>query len=85
MPHTLVELNQMNEEQLRSLGNELKIKKYKDLSLMDLAFAILDEEAKIASKQPDPEPQKKRRGRPRKEESTKAETESENPASQNTD
>lgn len=83
MPHTLVELNQMNEEQLRSLGNELKIKKYKDLSLMDLAFAILDEEAKIASKQPDPEPQKKRRGRPRKEETTKAETESENPAAEN--
>ena len=72
----------MNEEQLRSLGNELKIKKYKDLSLMDLAFAILDEEAKIASKQPDPEPQKKRRGRPRKEETTKAETESENPAAE---
>ena len=72
----------MNEEQLRSLGNELKIKKYKDLSLMDLAFAILDEEAKIASKQPDPEPQKKRRGRPRKEEATKAETESENPAAE---
>ncbi len=63
----------MNEEQLRSLGNELKIKKYKDLSLMDLAFAILDEEAKIASKIPDPEPQKKRRGRPRKEESAKEE------------
>lgn len=61
----------MNEEQLRSLGNELKIKKYKDLSLMDLAFAILDEEAKIASKQPDPEPQKKRRGRPRKEDAAK--------------
>ena len=72
----------MNEEQLRSLGNELKIKKYKDLSLMDLAFAILDEEAKIASKQPDPEPQKKRRGRPRKEETSKAETESENPAAE---
>ena len=35
---------------MRSLGNELKIKKYKDLSLMDLAFAILDEEAKIASR-----------------------------------
>ena len=61
----------MNEEQLRSLGNELKIKKYTDLSLMDLAFAILDEEAKIASRQPDPEPQKKRRGRPRKEEAEK--------------
>ena len=80
MPHTLVELNQMNEEQLRSLGNELKIKKYKDLSLMDLAFAILDEEAKIASKQPDPEPQKKKRGRPRKEDSAKAETASDNAA-----
>lgn len=68
MPHTLVELSSMSEEQLRALGNELKIKKYKDLDLMDLSFAILDEEAKIASKIPDTETPKKRRGRPRKEE-----------------
>ena len=65
MPHTLVELSSMSEEQLRALGNELKIKKYKDLDLMDLSFAILDEEAKIASKIPDTETPKKRRGRPR--------------------
>ncbi|MGM9741990.1 MAG: transcription termination factor Rho [Candidatus Cryptobacteroides sp.] len=71
MPHTLVELSSMSEEQLRALGNELKIKKYKDLDLMDLSFAILDEEAKIASRIPDPETPKKRRGRPRKEEAGK--------------
>ena len=42
----------MSEEQLRTLGNELNIKKAKDMDLMDLGFAILDEEAKIASKIP---------------------------------
>ncbi len=72
MPHTLKELTAMSEEQLRDLGVELNIKKAKDLDLMDLSFAILDEEAKIASKQPDPEPQiKKKRGRPRKDVQTK--------------
>ena len=73
MPHTLKELTSMSEEQLRALGNELNIKKAKDMDLMDLGFAILDEEAKIASKIPDPEqPQKRKRGRPRKSEEAKA-------------
>ena len=58
----------MSEEQLRALGDELQIKKAKDMDLMDLSFAILDEEAKIASKIPDPEPPKRKRGRPRKSE-----------------
>ena len=72
MPHTLIELSSMTEEQLRALGNELKIMKAKDMDLMELGYAILDEEAKIASKVPDPEPsQKKKRGRPRKEETAK--------------
>ncbi len=65
MPHTLKELESMTEEQIRALGNELKIKKSKDLDLMDLSLAILDEEAKIASKMPDPEPSKKRSRKPR--------------------
>ncbi len=65
MPHTLKELESMPEEQIRALGNELKIKKSKDLDLMDLSLAILDEEAKIASKMPDPEPSKKRSRKPR--------------------
>ncbi|MGM9738682.1 MAG: transcription termination factor Rho [Candidatus Cryptobacteroides sp.] len=72
MPHTLVELSSMSEEQLRLLGKELKIKKYKDLDLLDLSYAILDVEAEIASKIPDQEPQKKRRGRPRKEDGVQA-------------
>ena len=58
----------MSEEQLRNLGAELKIKKSGDLDLMELSYAILDEEAKIASKIPDPEPPKRKRGRPRKSE-----------------
>ncbi len=65
MPHTLKELESMTEEQIRSLGNELKIKKSKDLDLMDLSLAILDEEAKIASKMPDPEPSKRRSRKPK--------------------
>ena len=61
MPHTLKELTLMPEEQIRALGAELNIKKSKDLELIDLSYAILDEEAKIASKIPDPEPLKKKR------------------------
>ena len=70
MPHTLKELTMMSEEQIRALGTELNIKKAKELDLMDLSYAILDEEAKIASKIPDPEPPKRKRGRPRKSETT---------------
>lgn len=83
MPHTLIELSSMTEEQLRALGNELKIKKAKDMDLMELGYAILDEEAKIASKVPDPEPsQKKKRGRPRKEETAKKPAETPKPATE---
>lgn len=66
MTHTLLELTKMSQEQLRSLGEELHIKKAKDMDLSDLSMSILDEEAKIASKIPDPEPPKRKRGRPRK-------------------
>lgn len=70
----------MTEEQLRALGAELNIRKAKDMDLADLGYAILDEEAKIASKIPDPEPaQKKKRGRPRKTE-TAQKAESQKPA-----
>lgn len=74
MPHTLIELNSMPEQQIRAIGNELKIKKANDMDLMDLSLAILDEEARIASKIPDPEPAKKKRGRPRKNESVKTDS-----------
>lgn len=68
MTHTLLELTKMSEEQLRSLGEELHIKKANEMDLSDLSMSILDEEAKIASKIPDPEPPKRKRGRPRKNE-----------------
>lgn len=74
MPHTLIELNSMPEQQIRAIGNELKIKKANDMDLMDLSLAILDEEARIASKIPDPEPAKKKRGRPRKNETVKTDS-----------
>ena len=74
MPHTLIELNSMPEQQIRAIGNDLKIKKANDMDLMDLSLAILDEEARIASKIPDPEPAKKKRGRPRKNESVKTDS-----------
>lgn len=75
MTHTLDELQSMPEEQIRTLGEELKIRKAKDKDLSTLRFDILDEEAKIASKIPDPEPQQKRkRGRPRKTEQAVKET-----------
>ena len=54
MTHTLLELTKMSEEQLRSLGEELHIKKANEMDLSDLSMSILDEEAKIASKIPDP-------------------------------
>ena len=82
MTHTLLELTKMSEEQLRSLGEELHIKKAKDMDLSDLSMSILDEEAKIASKIPDPEPPKRKRGRPRKNDAVQSDdaTEPKKPA-----
>jgi len=37
----------MPEQQIRAIGNELKIKKANDMDLMDLSLAILDEEARF--------------------------------------
>ncbi len=79
MPHTLKELESMPEEQIRALGNNLKIKKAKDLDLMDLSLAILDEEAKIASKIPDPEIPRKRGRKPKNQ--RPAENQSSTPSS----
>ncbi len=66
MPHTLFELNEMAEKDIRSLGEELKIKNAGKMPLQDLGFAILDAEAVIESQKPAEEP-KPKRGRPRKE------------------
>ena len=65
MPHRLVELNDMSEADLRSLAQSLGIPGYKKLDLENLAYSILDEEAKTEAQKPlAPKP---RRGRPRKE------------------
>ena len=66
----------MSEEQLRALGEKLSIKNAKKLSMEELGFAILDEEAKIESKKPVEEKTRTKRGRPakKKEEKPKQET-----------
>ena len=56
----------MSEEQLRNLADELGIKNTKKMSIEQLGFSILDQEAINTSKQPEPEKPKKR-GRPRKD------------------
>ncbi|MBP5740385.1 MAG: transcription termination factor Rho [Bacteroidales bacterium] len=69
MPHSLLELNSMSEDQLRSLADELGIKGTKKMDAEALGYAILDQEAVNKSKeQPQQQPQEKRkRGRPKKE------------------
>ena len=61
----------MSEEQLRALGEKLSIKNAKKLSMEELGFAILDEEAKIESKKPVEEKTRTKRGRPAKKKEDK--------------
>ena len=70
MPHSLLELNAMSEEQLRALGEKLSIKNAKKLDMEELGFAILDEEARIESQKPIEEKSRKR-GRPAKKKEDK--------------
>ena len=65
----------MSEEQLRALGEKLSIKNAKKLSMEELGFAILDEEARIESQKPVEEKARTKRGRPakKKEEQSKQE------------
>ncbi len=67
MPHSLFELNKMDRAGLEAIANDLQIKKIHILDDENLAYAILDEEAKAASLKPEPKP-KARRGRPKKSE-----------------
>ncbi len=66
MIHTLFELSQMSREQLETIANEHGIKSVKKLDNENLAYAILDVEAKEESVKPAPEKTKARRGRPAK-------------------
>ena len=72
MPHSIFELNEMSDEQLRGIAESLNIKNYKKLERADLGFAILDQEAILESQKPT-EPRQRKRGRPRKEEVTSTE------------
>ena len=65
MPHSLFELNEMSREQLSDLAGGLGIKVSKKMEMEDIAFAILDAEAKAESLKPTEKP-KAKRGRPRK-------------------
>ena len=71
MAHSLLELNAMSEEQLRSLAGSLNIKDYKKRDIPNLGFAILDREAEIESQKPEADVKPRKRGRPRKEEAAK--------------
>ena len=61
----------MSEEQLRALGEKLSIKNAKKLSMEELGFAILDEEARIESQKPVEEKTSTKRGRPAKKKEEK--------------
>ena len=67
MPHSLLELNAMSEDQLRSIAESLSIKGAKKMDRASLGFAILDQEAVLESQKADsPKPAAKKRGRPKK-------------------
>ena len=70
MPHSLLELNAMSEQQLRALGEKLNIKNAKKLDMETLGYAILDEEARIESQKPVEEKPRKP-GRPAKKKAEK--------------
>ncbi|MBR6346720.1 MAG: transcription termination factor Rho [Bacteroidales bacterium] len=81
MTHKLFELNSMSEEEIRNLAASLSIKNYKKMDLENLAYSILDEEARLESIKPVEADNKPRRGRPRKgEKAQKAEKPAEKPA-----
>lgn len=67
MPHRLFELSEMTREQLETIANEHNVKGIKKLDNENLAYAILDAEAKEESLKPIPDTPKPRRGRPRKD------------------
>ena len=79
MIHKLFELDKMNREQLESIANDLNIKGIKKLDNENLAYQILDAEAREASVKPSAteEKPKARRGRPAKAKAPEAEAKKE--------
>ena len=66
MSHSLYQLNAMSRQELETIAGELNIKINKKMDDENLAFAILDAEASVASRKPEEKP-KAKRGRPRKD------------------
>lgn len=66
MPYSLFELNKLTKEQLDNIAQEYDIKNAKKLDSENLAYAILDAQAKEESLKPAAERPKAKRGRPRK-------------------
>ena len=59
--HNIIELQAMDQEQLRTLAEELKIKGIKKKELQDLIYDIMDAEAVMTSKMaPEPKPKRAR-------------------------
>ena len=77
MPHSLFELSQMSREQLEPIAKELGVKVTKRIDDENIAYAILDAEAKAASQNVGPEKPRAKRGRPRKEKSAPQEAKQE--------
>ena len=75
MPHSLFELNNMSEQELRNLADSLGIKGTKKMDKAGLGYSILDQEALLESQKPTPSPKPaaKKRGRPKKEDKKPAE------------
>ncbi len=74
MLHNLFELSEMNREQLETIANDLKIKGIKKLDNENLAYQILDAEAREESVKPEAaaDKPKTRRGRPPKTKTAEA-------------
>ncbi|MGN0202596.1 MAG: transcription termination factor Rho [Candidatus Cryptobacteroides sp.] len=66
MTYTLLQLSKMSREQLESVAAGLDVPNIKKKDEQDLAFAILDAQAKAESLKPDEAKPKAKRGRPRK-------------------
>ena len=76
MLHNLFELSEMNREQLETIATDLKIKGIKKLDNENLAYQILDAEAREESVKPSPaaDKPKTRRGRPPKNKAAETDT-----------
>ncbi len=84
MIHKLFELDKMNREQLESIANDLNIKGIKKLDNENLAYQILDAEAREESVKPSvtADKPKVRRGRPAKTKAGEAEAKEAAPAAE---